>query len=94
MRQCRLHRKIRLERFSSRNEMGSQKAGKIEFGAGSITIVPCAILDISTSGASIEVDSAVRFPNSFKLSVDGQNSRHSCQVKWRKGRRLGVAFSR
>ena len=72
----------------------SQKAGKIEFGAGSITIIPCAILDISTSGASIEVDSAVRFPDSFKLSVDGQNSRHSCQVKWRKGRRLGVAFSR
>ena len=72
----------------------SQEAGKIEFGTGSITIIPCRILDISLSGAAIEVNSEVWFPDSFKLSVDSQNLCQSCQVKWRKGRRLGVAFSR
>jgi len=72
----------------------SQKAGKLEFGTGRITIIPCTILDISLSGAAIEVNSEVWFPDSFKLSVDSQNLCQSCQVKWRKGRRLGVAFSR
>jgi hypothetical protein len=73
---------------------GSQKAGKLEFGSGRITIIPCTILDISLSGAAIEVNSAAWFPDSFRLRIDSQNLRQSCQVKWRKGQRLGVAFCR
>nr|WP_044585912.1 PilZ domain-containing protein [Bradyrhizobium sp. LTSPM299] len=63
------------------------KKGTIEFGSEAI---PCTVRSVSASGAAIEVNSPLWFPDRFVLAVDGE--RRPCRIVWKKERRLGLTF--
>src|ERR671914_248998 len=52
--------------------------------------VRCIVRNLSATGASLELHSPV--PSSFELVFDGDQSRRSCSVVWRRETRIGVAF--
>ncbi len=64
------------------------KSGAIEFGSEAI---PCTVRNLSSSGACIEVNSPLWFPERFVLAVDGE--RHACHVIWKRERRIGLGFA-
>ena len=65
------------------------RAGTISFdGSG----IDCLVRNMSVGGANLEVESQVGIPTSFDLAIGVEHSNHHCQVVWRKGRRIGVAF--
>jgi hypothetical protein len=55
----------------------------------------CALADISTHGARIEVMDGAKVPEKFVLffSLRGK-PRRACHVVWRKERQIGVAFDK
>lgn len=65
------------------------KAGTIEFGGEAL---PCTVRNLSKSGARIEVNSPLWFPDHFVLGVASEGLHKPCRVVWRLERRIGVAF--
>ena len=65
------------------------KAGTIAFGGSHID---CAVRNISTTGAALEVESQAGIPTSFELLITADRFIRRCHVVWRRGRRLGIAF--
>ncbi len=65
------------------------KTGKLDC-AGSM--VDCAILNISRSGACVLVADSAAIPGSVDMVIDGDDTVRRCQVAWRAGARIGVAF--
>jgi hypothetical protein len=63
------------------------KSGTIEFGSEPI---PCTVRTLSASGASVEVNTPLWFPDRFVLAVEGE--RHACRIAWKKEKRLGLSF--
>lgn len=66
------------------------KAGTIEFSGG--TTLPCTVRNLSETGAAIEVNSPLWFPDHFVLAVASEGWRRPCRVVRRSERRIGVAF--
>jgi hypothetical protein len=54
--------------------------------------INCIVRDLSTSGASIEVESQINIPESFVIFVTEDDLHLSCRVVWRKDYRIGVSF--
>jgi hypothetical protein len=52
----------------------------------------CLVLNISSSGAGLVVESDVPLPFVFNLAIDGTPGRRRCLVVWRIERRVGVSF--
>jgi hypothetical protein len=65
------------------------KAGSIEFGGGAID---CTVRNVSETGAALEVVSPLHIPDRFTLVVQTDHLRRRCNVIWRRGKRIGVAF--
>lgn len=65
----------------------------IEFGVNAPTTVPCAVRNISVTGACLEPTSPMWFPDEFTLAVESEGLRKPCRVVWRKERRVGIAFA-
>jgi hypothetical protein len=65
------------------------KGGLISFPGKSLG---CMVLNISTGGAGLVLDSDVPIPFSFDLEIDGESTRHRCLVVWRNDCSLGVSF--
>ena len=65
------------------------KAAKIAFGGSAID---CTIRDLSITGAALEVSSQGGIPAQFTLVVPGDGLHLPCNVVWRNGYRIGVAF--
>ena len=65
------------------------KAGTIEFSGEAI---PCTVRSLSDSGAGIEINSPLWFPDRFVLAVASEGLRKPCSVIWRKEQRIGLAF--
>jgi hypothetical protein len=55
-----------------------------------VSAVKCIVRNLSETGAKIEVHSPV--PGTFDLVFDGDRSRRSCRVGWRKEPMMGVRF--
>jgi hypothetical protein len=55
-------------------------------------IVPCAVRDMSETGARIKVQCPVSVPDTFELFIELDGLEAACQVVWRKGEELGVKF--
>lgn len=51
----------------------------------------CSVRNLSDEGAQLQFCGPC--PSTFDLIIDGDNSRRSCAVIWRKGNRVGVQFS-
>jgi hypothetical protein len=64
----------------------------IEFGNYKKTCVPCTIRDVSVTGAGLELVGSFRAPDEFTLILS-DGLRKSCQVAWRRGKRVGVSFT-
>ena len=56
-------------------------------------LVPCAIVDISESGARLSLEAEAQLPEAFMLLLtrNGRTRRH-CRLVWRNGQTLGVEF--
>jgi PilZ domain-containing protein len=61
----------------------------IRFGDMSIS---CAIRNASNGGLALDVGSQDDIPDKFKLFVVAEKKTYSCNVVWRQGGRIGVAF--
>lgn len=65
------------------------KAGTIKFDGGAID---CLVRNLSNSGGALEVSSELGIPEKFMLAVPGDGLHLHCDVVWRNGCRIGVAF--
>jgi hypothetical protein len=65
------------------------KAGTIEFSGESLL---CTVRNLSETGAAIEVNSPLWFPDRFVLAVASEGWRKPCRVMRRDEKRIGVAF--
>ncbi len=65
------------------------KAGTIEFSGESL---PCTVRNLSDTGAAIEVNSPLWFPDRFVLAVASEGWRRPCRVVRRDERRIGITF--
>ncbi len=54
--------------------------------------IPCAIIDISSSGARIQTMHCAALPEYFELLNVERNIDSWCEVKWRRDDQLGVRF--
>jgi len=48
--------------------------------------------NISETGAALEINSPLWFPDRFTLSITSDGLRRPCHIVWRKEKRIGVAF--
>src|SRR5690242_4403239 len=55
--------------------------------------VACAVFNISASGACILVPRGVELPDVLVLGIDGDRTLRHCEVVWRKGELIGLAFN-
>lgn len=67
----------------------SFKAATIGFGEGQID---CIVKNVSDTGAGLEVSTPLYIPDQFTLFVPSDDLKRLCQVIWRRGNRIGVAF--
>jgi hypothetical protein len=63
--------------------------GLIRFGDMSVT---CVLRDLSEVGAALDVGPQRGIPDQFTLIVVPKKKIYSCNVMWRIGGRIGVAF--
>ena len=54
--------------------------------------IPCVILDVSGSGARLDVHASATVPQRFKLLIDVDDSERLCEVVWRRQNAVGVRF--
>ena len=54
--------------------------------------IPCVILDVSASGARLDVHASATVPQRFKLLIDIDGSERLCEVVWRRNNAVGVRF--
>ena len=67
------------------------KAAKIIFGRCE-SLIDCAVLDLSTGGACIQVENPAAIPDEVELTFDAARTLRACRVAWRSESRFGVAF--
>ncbi|MDH2380864.1 PilZ domain-containing protein [Bradyrhizobium sp. CER78] len=56
------------------------------------TSIGCVVLNMSTGGAGLAVESDEPIPFAFELKIESEPIRRRCVVAWRLERRLGVTF--
>jgi hypothetical protein len=64
--------------------------GLIRFGEFSMS---CVLRNMSEAGAALDIGSQIGIPDQFTLIVLPQKKIYSCNVIWRKERRIGVQFT-
>jgi PAS domain-containing protein len=69
------------------------KGAKIVFN-NKQSAISCIMRNLSSEGASLQVESTVGVPAFFDLIVDGENSARPCDVIWKARNRIGVSFCR
>lgn len=68
------------------------------FKAGSIAIVDgsakleCSVRDISEGGARLLLSASTDAPDTFELSIASDGLEADCNVRWRRGREIGVQY--
>ena len=60
---------------------------------GGFAARPCSVIDLSTAGAKVQLQTAEQLPSNLHLtfSRDGRTGR-PCEVLWRRGKTVGVRF--
>ncbi len=54
--------------------------------------VSCIIRNLTDTGAALEIGAQSSIPDQFTLIVLAKKKIYSCNVAWRKARRIGVSF--
>lgn len=66
--------------------------GQMHFG-GDAPPRACIIIDMSESGAQLQVAAKLEVPPEFSLLIGGKaDVRRHCYIVWRSGNRMGVQF--
>ena len=60
----------------------------LEFGSRAVA---CTVRDVSAGGAALNLAGRPRLPKKFTLTAAGSALR--CHTVWRKGKKIGIAFS-
>jgi hypothetical protein len=55
-------------------------------------VIGCTVRDLSAGGACIDVADAKGIPHFLSLSFDWLHTLRPCEVRWRSGSRIGLAF--
>jgi hypothetical protein len=88
--QFKVYRNTKDARKSTRKTVRSQGWIRLE---GDFAVRPCMIVDMSYTGVRLQVETPNCVVNSFTLLRSRRDSAGlRCQVKWRRGEQLGVAF--
>ena len=80
--------------MDERRSIGRTKIGKdalLFFGAQT-GVNPCAVTDITNTGAGIRTQDLPVLPLNFELSFDKFRTSRNCRLIWRDGDLVGVAF--
>jgi hypothetical protein len=54
--------------------------------------IPCAVRDLSATGARLRVNATTNVPDTFELIIELDGLEASCQIVWRKADDIGVRF--
>ena len=68
------------------------KGGVASYNFGSIRM-ECVVRDLSAHGAKIRKNPDIPLPDNFHLEIPGDGIAVDCEVRWRQGDVLGVAFA-
>ena len=66
-------------------------AGKVIFGANRFQI-DCSVRDLSSGGARLSLADPLAVPSVFELHLPARGTVVRAEVRWRKGRQIGVIF--
>jgi len=66
-------------------------AGKVIFGANRFQI-DCSVRDLSSGGARLSLADPLAVPSVFELHLPARGTVVGAEVRWRKGRQIGVMF--
>ena len=66
-------------------------AGKVIFGANRLAM-DCAIRDLSAGGARLSFADPHGVPGEFELQLPSRGTVFRAEVRWRRGREIGVKF--
>ena len=75
------------KRASTRNRV--LRPGTIQLDGG---VINCMVRNLSSTGAMLDVASAVGIPEHFTLVLRIEGHRTLCRTVWRKEKRIGVVF--
>jgi len=67
------------------------RGAKVVFNDRS-SVIDCHIVDLTPTGACIEVPSMLGIPKEFELFIEMTKEWHFCTVAWHSGSRIGVEF--
>ncbi|MBX9847195.1 MAG: PilZ domain-containing protein [Xanthobacteraceae bacterium] len=56
------------------------------------SVLDCIVRNTSSVGACLQIDGVVEIPDRFVLRMTSDQHQFSCEVKWRRGDRVGVHF--
>ena len=68
------------------------KPASIVFNKGN-TVLDCTLCNFSESGAQLQLRNAVHTSKHFELQLTNERRKINCDVVWRNGDLVGVAFS-
>jgi hypothetical protein len=66
-------------------------ADKVIYGANRFA-ADCAVRDLSAGGARLSLADHSGIPDSFELHLPARGTGFRVEVRWRKGRQIGVKF--
>ena len=66
------------------------KSGTVSFEG---TRIGCSVLNMSTGGAGLVIESDVAMPSLLDLEIDEERIRRRCLLVWRNERQIGVSFN-
>jgi hypothetical protein len=69
------------------------KVAKIVFGAHDYLSINCTVLNLSSGGACIHLETCQPIPREVELTFDAARTLRACRVAWQFNGRLGLAFS-
>ncbi|WDR06562.1 PilZ domain-containing protein [Devosia rhodophyticola] len=67
------------------------KGGKIVFNDNKSTL-DCTVRNLSQTGCLLKVTSPIGIPDRFRL-IMSDSQRFDCEIAWKRGNEIGVAFS-
>jgi PilZ domain len=84
-----MHDSVKHHSYDSRRYI-VLKAGTISFDD---TRIGCLVLNMSTGGAGLILESDAALPLSFDLEINDERLRRRCRAVWRDDRQIGIAFN-
>ncbi len=66
-------------------------AGRLYYGAFSMTVINCLVLDRSTLGARVETPIMMQVPDLFKIQIGDEDIRYARRC-WSRGNAIGLEF--